>query len=242
MGFKNVYEDARRADAYAGLEFPGTYYLAYRDLPDIINKHVKGKKAIDFGCGTGRSTRFLRKLGFETKGIDISKPMVGQARKIDPEGDYRIVDDGDLSQFEMNSCDLILSVFTFDNIPNLKKKMVLFKEMARVLKNNGRIINLVSSPLIYLNEWVSFTTKDFPENKSAKSGDRVRIIMKDVEDRRPVEDIIFSDEDYRKVYKKAGLEILDIHRPLARENEPYEWINETKISPWVIYVMKKMQL
>jgi hypothetical protein len=31
--FFNVYEDKARAQAYADLEFPGTYYLAYRDLP-----------------------------------------------------------------------------------------------------------------------------------------------------------------------------------------------------------------
>jgi hypothetical protein len=33
MDFRNVYEDSKRADAYAKMEFPGTYYLAYRDLP-----------------------------------------------------------------------------------------------------------------------------------------------------------------------------------------------------------------
>ena len=54
MNFTNVYEDPRRAEAYANLEFPGTYYLAYRDLPEIIFEHVKGRKALDFGCGAGR--------------------------------------------------------------------------------------------------------------------------------------------------------------------------------------------
>ena len=56
-GFSNVYDNKARAESYDRLEFPGTYYLAYRDLPAIISKHVQGKKAIDFGCGTGRSTR-----------------------------------------------------------------------------------------------------------------------------------------------------------------------------------------
>jgi hypothetical protein len=42
MSFSNVYDDTRRADAYATLEFPGTYYLAYRDLPAILAEHVKG--------------------------------------------------------------------------------------------------------------------------------------------------------------------------------------------------------
>ena len=56
--FSNVYDDSRRAEAYAGLELPGTYYLAYRDLPAIIGEHVRGTKALDFGCGAGRSSRW----------------------------------------------------------------------------------------------------------------------------------------------------------------------------------------
>jgi len=31
----NCYEDANRASAYAKLEFANTYYLAFRDLPEI---------------------------------------------------------------------------------------------------------------------------------------------------------------------------------------------------------------
>ena len=53
-GFANVYDDQARADAYATLEFPGTYFLAYLDLPAIIGEHVHGKIALDFGCGAGR--------------------------------------------------------------------------------------------------------------------------------------------------------------------------------------------
>ena len=34
--FSNVYDDQEQADAYAELEFPGTYYLASRDLPAIV--------------------------------------------------------------------------------------------------------------------------------------------------------------------------------------------------------------
>ncbi len=71
--FSNVYEDKARAEAYAKLEFPGTYYLAYRDLPAIIDEHVRGREALDFGCGTGRSTRFLRRLGFGAVGVDIAR-------------------------------------------------------------------------------------------------------------------------------------------------------------------------
>ena len=82
MEFSNAYEDAERAEAYAKLEFPGTYYLAFRDLPEIISQHVNGKKAMDFGCGTGRSTRFLTELGFDSVGVDISADMLKEGARI----------------------------------------------------------------------------------------------------------------------------------------------------------------
>jgi len=239
MEFSNSYEDAKRAEAYAKLEFPGTYYLAYRDLPEIIFEHVKGRKAIDFGCGTGRSTRFLQKLGFDTIGIDIAEDMVKKAREIDPKGDYRLVKNGDLSQFKDGAYDLVLSVFTFDNIPTMEKKAKNFRDIGRLLKSEGRIISLVSSPEIYTHEWASFSTMDFPENKHAKSGDKVKIIITATEDKRPVEDVVWTDEYYKGTYKRAGLELVKTYKPLAKKDEPYQWVNETKIAPWVIYVLKK---
>lgn len=241
MGFSNVYEDAKRADSYAKLEFPNTYYLAYRDLPAIIAEHATGRKALDFGCGAGRSTRFVRKLGFDAIGVDISEDMIHKAREIDPAGDYRVIADGDLGQFEAGTCDLVQSVFTFDNIPTREQKVTNFRALGNLLNNEGRIVNLVSSPDIYKHEWASFTTKDFPENRHAKTGDRVRIIMTDVEDLRPVEDVIWYDEDYRSVFADAGLEVVKTYRPLGKADEPFRWVNETKIAPWVIYVLARQK-
>lgn len=235
--FSNVYNDRQRAEAYDRLEFPGTYYLAYRDLPAIIGRHVRGRKAIDFGCGTGRSTRFLRKLGFEVTGVDISEPMLKRAMKRDPEGDYRLVAEGNLEEFTAGAYDLILSAFTFDNIPTMEKKVRHFQSLKRLLRNNGRIVSMVSSPEIYVNEWASFTTKSFPENRNAKSGDRVQIVMLDVDDSRPVEDILWTDEAYLETYRLAGLAPEKTYRPLANASEPYKWVSETRIAPWVIYVL-----
>jgi len=235
--FSNVYEDETRADAYAQLEFPATYYLAYRDLPAIIGSLKEGGQALDFGCGTGRSTRFLRNLGFEVVGVDISEQMLAQARALDQEGDYRLIEDGGLGDVAASSCDIVLSIFTFDNIPTFAKKVALFEALRGVLKPDGKIVSLVSSPEIYVNEWASFSTRNFPENRSARNGDRVRIVMLDVPDGRPVEDVLWTDEGYRKVYAQAGLRMLQSRRPLATPDEPYPWVSETSIAPWVIYVL-----
>ncbi len=239
MEFSNSYDDPTRADSYATVQFPGTYYLAYRDLPKLITTYVKGKKVLDFGCGTGRSTRFLRNLGFDAVGVDIAAEMITKARALDPQGDYRLINDGDFHQFQKNTYDLVLSVFTFDNIPTMEKKVTILREIKRLLNKQGRIIALDSTPDIYTHEWASFSTKDFPENRFAKTGDKVKIIMKDVKDARPVEDILWTDEEYQHCFTKARLAVIKTHKPLANKNEPYPWVNETQIAPWVIYVMKK---
>lgn len=235
--FSNVYADSARADAYAQLEFPGTYYLAFRDLPDILATHVVGRTALDFGCGAGRSTRFLRDRKYQVRGVDIAPSMLERARARDPEGRYELVGEGDLGTLPEAGFDVILSAFTFDNIPTLAIKLRTLQALARLLKPTGRLVNLVSSPPIYVHEWVSFSTRDFPENLSAGSGDLVRVVMLDVPDRRPVEDIVCSDADYRRLYSQAGLEVHAMYQPLGRAEDGIAWVSETTVAPWSIYVL-----
>lgn len=238
MRFTNAYEDARYASSYAKLEFPGTYYLAFRDLPAIFRAHVRGSRAVDFGCGAGRSTRFLRTCGFDAVGIDIAADMLLQARLLDPGGDYRLVLDGEYAALGTGRFDLVFSAFTFDNVPTLETKVLATRGIRRLLAPRGRFVNLVSSPELYTHEWASFSTKEFPENRDAKTGDIVRCVNIALDDRRPVDDVFWPDAAYREVYEQAGLTELAAYRPLARADEPYPWVNETRISPWVIYVLE----
>jgi SAM-dependent methyltransferase len=238
MEFRNTYEEARRAAAYDELELGGTYHLAFRDLPGLLSKYVTGKLGVDFGCGTGRSTRFLKQLGFQTVGLDISAEMVAIARARDPEGDYRVIEDGDFSSLDNNEFDLVQSAFTFDNIPGHERRVELFTGLGRLLRRTGRLVNIVSTPEIYTNEWVTFSTRDFPENASARSGDLVRIVTTTYSDNRPVDDILWTDEDNRAVFGEAGLEIEHVERPLGTDDEDIPWVSETRVAPWAIYILK----
>jgi SAM-dependent methyltransferase len=234
--FKNLYDDADRARAYADLEFPATYFLAFRDLAALLRKHVSGRRALDFGCGTGRSTRLLRELGFEVVGVDISEAMLDHARARDPYGEYRLAADGSLAGFASGTFDLILIAFTFDNSTDLQKASAL-RELRRLLSPSGRLVVVASSPAIYWHEWASFSTRDFPANRSAWDGDHVRIVMLDVPDRRPVVDIFCSDAHYRELFDAVGLGVLDTATPLASGAESVQWVSETRIAPWTIYTL-----
>lgn len=269
MTFTNCYADLTRADAYDSLEFANTYYLAYRDLPDLFAKHVAcptlreakiesfgsahqanfsdsplaaghSPRALDFGCGTGRSTRFLNRHGFQAVGIDISPDMLARARQNDPGGDYRLVGDGDLRALASaeGTFDLGLSMFTFDNILG-EKKVPLLTQLRCMLKPSGLLISVVSDPQIYYNEWASFSNVGFAEaNRLARSGERVKIIVTDHHDQRPVEDIVWTHESYCDVYGRSGLAMVEMTKPLATGQEPYKWVNETQLNPWVIYVLR----
>lgn len=233
----NVYADSERAAAYAQLDFPATYHLAFRDIPSLIERHVAGRRALDFGCGAGRSARFLRRLGFDVVGADISREMLRRAREADPGGDYRLVGDGDLAELASERFDLVFAAFTFDNVPGVDRKERLFTQLRALLTSEGRMVVLVSAPEIYTHEWASFSTRDFPENRHARDGDVVRIVMLDVADRRPVEDELCSDRCYRAIFERAGLVVSEHHQPLGRPDEGWAWVSETIVSPWSIYVL-----
>ena len=240
MSFVNAYANERRAASYARLAFPGTYYLAFRDLREIIdNQGLAGRRALDFGCGAGRSTRFLRGCGFTVTGVDISRPMIAEARRLDPSGDYRLVRERDLDALVVANFDLILSAFTFDNVPTSPLKIRISRQLAQHLEAGGRIVHIVSSPAMYTHEWASFSTRPFPENRTARAGDVVRTVITDTDDPRPVDDVLCPDEEYRRIFRAARLVPIDTYRPLGCADDPCSWVSEHRVAPWTIYVLAR---
>ena len=43
----------------------------------------------DFGCGPGQTTKYLKDLGIEISGLDLSEKTIEQARTIHPEINFR---------------------------------------------------------------------------------------------------------------------------------------------------------
>ena len=236
MDFRNIYDQASYAASYAALDWSGTYFLVRRDLPGILERHVSGRRALDFGCGTGRSSRFLSACGFDVVGVDIAEPMVERARRADPQGRYLFLRDGDLDHLDCHF-DLVLAAFPFDNIPN-PRKPALLHSIARRLAPAGRFLNVVSSPEIYTHEWTSFSTREYPENAQARDGDVVRIVTREFEDAQPAEDILCGPESYRRLYERCGLDIEATYRPLGEKDDGPVWVSEMEVAPWTIYVLK----
>lgn len=236
--FRNTYDDAGYADDYAQLEWTGTYHLVRRDLPRILQQHITGRRALDFGCGTGRSTRLLRDLGFTATGVDIAPSMIERARRIDPTGDYLLLRPGDLERLPPESFDLVLAAFPFDNTPAAEKPST-FRTLARLLSPTGRIVNIVSTPELYRHEWVSFSTRAFAGNRTARDGDLVRSLTTRFRTGTPADDVLCTEEGYREIYRLAGLDVEALYKPLGKEDDGVAWVSEAEIAPWAIYVLAR---
>jgi len=239
MSFRNVYQDARRAEAYATLELGDTYHLAFRDLPALLATHATGRRALDFGCGTGRSTRFLEGLGYDTLGVDIAPEMLAIAVQRDPRGRYLRLPEGDCRPLAGAAFDVVLCAFPFDNIPSRALKLRILTDLRALLPPTAVVVNLVSSPAIYVNEWASFSTREFLEaNRRAGTGDVVRIVTTTIPDARSCDDVLFPEEAYRSLHTEAGFDTLEVRKPVARGDEGYAWKAEVHTAPWHLHVLR----
>lgn len=223
------------SEEYARLDIKDTFYLGYRDIPMLIRKYVKGKNALDFGCGSGRSTRFLKNMGFATTGADKGKEQILEAKKLDPEGNYQLLKNSKIP-LKDSSFDLILLYAVLMEIPSKDDMKKIFLELRRVLKEEGIIVIVTDAENMYKHDCASFIYS-FPENRQITGGMKVKIGFRGT-------NIIFRDyywteKDYGEVFSEANFEVLELHKPLATGKEPFKWYSETKYPHFAIYVLKE---
>ena len=98
--------------------------------------------ALDVGCGEGRFCRMLRAHGVAATGIDPTGALLAEARRLDPEGDYRL-GRAEALPFPDAAFDLVVSYLTLIDIPDIDGAI---PEMARVLRPGGALLiaNLTS--------------------------------------------------------------------------------------------------
>lgn len=70
---------------------PPTAERECKFLNEIFQKLGKGKifRVLDLGCGTGRHTFYLAKMGYKMTGVDLSGEMLAQARLKCPAAEFK---------------------------------------------------------------------------------------------------------------------------------------------------------
>lgn len=238
---------------YAKEQFTGTLYLAFRDLPFLLNTYLKNDntkkiKALDFGCGPGASTRHLKVLenlfpnGFEVDGTDIDGEMLNLAREADPKGHYHLIENTQIPVAD-HQYDFIFSSFVLFEFATKEKMQKALEEVKRVMKKDSVFIAVTGSAESYNrhNQWVSLNV-NFPQNDLLESGGLGRIDYMINEIPITFENYYWTEDDYVDVFLKAGFQIEFIHHPLGYKEEEshlsWHWKSELKVSPYYIFILK----
>lgn len=130
---------------------PLVHYRMNRQIKktlELIKRNRKDNKELtllDVGCGTGRYLTHFLSLG-KTVGVDISKPMLRQARKNTNDRAILVKADAENLPFNDNTFNIVTCSYLFENLngPEDNTEKVL-KEMYRVTKKGGLIIFTVET-------------------------------------------------------------------------------------------------
>ena len=124
------------------------FFNAYLEVPATLSliKNIKNKKILDLGCGTGRHTRILKRGGAKVWGIDISPKMIEIAKSEIKGVDFKVGSVYKLP-YKSNHFDIVIAGLVIHYFKNLDKA---FKEIHRVLKNNGIFIFSTDNPVFVI--------------------------------------------------------------------------------------------
>jgi ubiquinone/menaquinone biosynthesis C-methylase UbiE len=160
--YKTLNSPRKLASTITAFPFLGTDYLGFRDLPLLLEKYVLGKEALDVGCGAGRSTRFLKSIGYSVIGIDIFKSMLNKAKELDPVGDYRVISSKEEWPIGNKKFDVILFSFVLIELASKEDIKKALEKARQCLTKQGLVVILTTSEEAYKNDWLSMVAH-FPE-------------------------------------------------------------------------------
>ena len=118
--------------------------LSWPELDYIISDiHDQGyTNLLDIGCGNGRFLEEMGKRGMKLEtylGIDSSKGMIEEARRLHPEYRFEVCDMLSLDTFEVWTYDAIIFLASFHHLETLEERIQVLHDVKKLLAPGGRV-------------------------------------------------------------------------------------------------------
>lgn len=98
---------------------------------------IAGRRILDVGVGSGRTTPFLLELSSDYIGVDYSRTMIEQCRGRFPQASLQVADARDLSCFPDRSFDFVLFSHSGIDAIDHQGRLSVFSEVHRVLSTGA---------------------------------------------------------------------------------------------------------
>jgi SAM-dependent methyltransferase len=146
--------DTRHYPTLGVREGYGEWAAAYEDtVLDVMDQRLlarlgtvdwtSGLRAVDLGCGTGRTGAWLRQAGIGViDGLDLTVEMLERARD---KAVYARLELGDVAEnpFDGNAYDLAVTCLVDEHLPDLDG---LYREARRLLRPGGKFVQIGYHP------------------------------------------------------------------------------------------------
>lgn len=92
----------------------------------------------DIGCGTGATTAMFARFGLDVLGIDLSPNMIAEARRINPDLEFRV---GSMTSLDLDdaSVDAVCAWYSTIHLPDESLPQA-FSEFERILRPGGQLL------------------------------------------------------------------------------------------------------
>jgi SAM-dependent methyltransferase len=225
----------RNAGFYGLLGIEGTTYQIGFDAVAKILGDIAGKTFLDFGCGTGRSARFLKQLGVRhVYGVDHDQNMIDQALTQQLDGVTFLRIDG-LIPLPDASVDGAVSMDVFLEIRTRGAMTRACAEIARTLRSHAPFVLESSSPMAFGHTFRSFS---YPYAAPLRSSETTPCIVTTPGGQFVIEDTYWTEGDYVDAVEQAGLTVMRVDYP--RPRDPAAWsTDEASIPPCIVIEARK---
>lgn len=211
-----------------------TYEIAYFQVSKYLGD-LSGQKVLDFGCGSGRSSTFVKSKGATlVVGVDHDPEMIKLAKAQDVPGcEFKQV--GKQLPFEDSIFDSVTCVSVLIEVRVLSELKQIFKEIYRVSKPGARFVISTASEQSYNASYYSYSRKS---GDNLKSGNLVKCHVKSKEGSFDIIDTYWSKNNYFKALTEANWDIKEYVYPVVSKIQHWQ-IDEVEKPPYLVILCQK---
>ena len=208
--------------------------LGHKNVAKLLEP-INGKKILDYGYGNGKFSIYLKKLGAEVIGIDISPTQLEVARKVSKEIVYLLDSNSKIESDYTSYFDAGVLIFVLCEISSKEVQLSVLKRVYKLLKPGAELVIL--NPNWDKSNGKNFLTHQLKYEAELKLGEPVTTILKG----NPpiiIPDYYWSKQIYLDNLEKAGFSNFEIYEPLAPSDNT-AWKDEKEYPPFLIIKSQK---